>query len=195
MVHFQAFEEGMQVNGTTIMAIVAGLGGFKELGFQFLAESGLEDVIPDGGHWYSQQKWLDAFRLIASKVGNSTLFQIGRKIPENAVFPDEINDIESSLRSIDVAYHMNHRNQESQVLFDPNRDPPMLEGIGHYGYEKILNKNRIVMECNNPYPDDFDRGIITTMARRFVPGASIEHDNTKQCRKRGDDSCTYSITW
>jgi len=194
MGHFQAFEKGIEVNGTTIMSVVEGMGGQSSMGLQFLEEAGLTDVVGDDQHWYSQQKWLDAFRNISEKIGPFTLLQIGRKIPENAVFPPEIDDIVKALSAIDVAYHLNHRNAAGQVLFDPATGV-MLEGIGHYGFEKVADKNKAILECQNPYPCDFDRGIIHTMAMRFNNWAAVVHDDDKPCRKDGADSCTYVVTW
>jgi hypothetical protein len=55
------------------------------------------------------------------------------------------------------------------------------------------------MECKNPYPSEFDRGIITAMARKFKPResllVSVELDNAKPSRMKGADSCTYKIKW
>ena len=60
----------------------------------------------------------------------------------------------------------------------------LAEGIGPYGYEKASERS-IVSVCDNPYPCSFDRGIITTMARRFERGAAIVHDDSAPCRRRG----------
>ncbi len=81
MVSFQAFEENMQVNGTTIHAVL------RILQIQFLADAvfikaGLplpKDIKPDADAWYSQQGWLNVFKQIAEKIGNATLFAIGKK--------------------------------------------------------------------------------------------------------------------
>ena len=79
-------------------------------------------------------------------------------------------------------------------MFDINTKA-MLEGIGHYGFEKVANEAKIVSVCENPYPCDFDRGIITAMARRLAKQALVTHDDTKPCRKLEGDSCTYVVTW
>jgi hypothetical protein len=94
---------------------------------------------------------------------------------------------------VDVAYHINHR-KNGVPLFDMNRGT-MSEGIGHYGYERIAGKNKIVSLCKNPYPCAFDHGILTAMARKFAPAAKVTHDDSKECRSKGADSCTYVITW
>jgi hypothetical protein len=197
MAQFRSFEPGVEVNGQTIMSVVAGMGVFKDTGIRYLADAGLTDVRADDRHWYPQQAWLDAFHRISEELGDNTLFFIGLKIPENAIFPKEIDGIEKALASIDVAYHMNHRNRRGEVLFDPLRPAPrrMLDGIGHYGFEPVAHGNEAILVCENPYPCAFDRGIIQAMAHKFKGNASVLHDNTKPCRKNGLNSCTYVVRW
>jgi hypothetical protein len=170
----------VEVNGETVYAIVDGMGIFKSLALEVLAENGIVDPRP--GEWFSQQKWLDAFKIISEKLGTKTLFAIGLKIPENAIFPSDIKTIEQALQAIDVAYHMNHRNGD----------------IGEYRFESNGPKSA-KMICRNPYPCAFDRGIITAMVKRFKPqnslSAAVTHDDTAPCRVNGDESCTYLVNW
>ncbi|MBU0765274.1 MAG: hypothetical protein KJ607_10615 [Bacteroidetes bacterium] len=196
MAQFVAFEKGIEVNGETVLSIVNAMEGFEEFARTILEINGIEDPTP--GKWYSQQAWLEAFRQIAEKVGEKTLFNIGKAIPENARFPAEINNVLDALASIDVAYHMNHRNSEGEVLYDPVTGE-IKQGIGHYSLVEFNQKERnAVMECPNPYPSHFDRGIITTMVRKFAPEAAGVHvilDENRPTRLEGEDSCTYIITW
>lgn len=179
MTQFKAYSPDVEVNGQTVLSIVDGMGSFTMSANNILMQNGISDPKP--GQWYLQQNWLNAFKEISDKLGPKTLLQIGKKIPENADFPPQIDDIEKALAAIDVAYHMNHRNGE----------------IGHYNYEKTgPNSARIV--CNNPYPCEFDRGIIMAMAQRFAPQDShvkVEHDGSQPCRVNGAETCTYLITW
>ncbi len=183
MAQYKAFSPKVEVNGQTVLSIVDGMGAYKIGALQILEENGIKDPKPN--QWYSQQAWLNSFKAIAEKIGNNTLFVIGKKIPENADFPPDIDSIEAALQSIDVAYHMNHKGGE----------------IGEYKYKKPdEEKNEVEMVCNNPYPCDFDRGIIEATARKFAPPnkatrVRVTHDNTKPCRKKGNDSCTYHVTW
>ncbi len=195
VVKFLVIEEGMKVNSMAIMSIIDGLGGYSKLGRDYLEESGIEKIHSDPTKWYSQQSWLDAFRKINEKIGAAVLYQIGKRIPSNAIFPPDIDNIASGLQSINIAYHLNHMNVNNEVLYDENRDPKMLEGIGHYGYKKVKGENKVIMICDNPYPDQFDRGIITAMAILFEENAVITHDDEKPCRDKDDESCTYIITW
>lgn len=196
---FKAFERGIEVNGQTVFAIVDGFGAFSLLAGAYLLKAGIGERQPDGTarivptSWYSQEGWLSAFESVAREIGETALFDIGRSIPKNAKFPPWVTDLDSAIRSIDVAYHLNHR-KAGKEMFDPATGT-MLEGIGHYGYERIAGKNRIVSACNNPYPCSFDHGIVTAMATRFAPKAKVEHDRSAGCRRSGADACTYLITW
>jgi hypothetical protein len=196
MEQFKSLMPGIEVNGETVLSVVNGMGMFRDLGIDHLKRVGIAD--PTAGAWYSQQAWLDAFKDISDKVGFATLFQIGRSIPDNAQFPPHINSFETGMPGIDVAYHMNHR-RDGKVMFDPSTGA-MLEGIGHYKFTPASGaEKRAFVVCENPYPCDFDRGIVDAMARRFKPEPTakpvVRHDDTKPCRKKGASSCTYIITW
>jgi hypothetical protein len=169
----------VEVNGETIYSVIDGMGAFKASAIKILNENGINN--PQAGQWFNQQAWLNSFKKIAEKVGNVTLFNIGLKIPENAKFPPEINDIHKALASIDVAYHMNHRGGE----------------IGYYRYEKTGDRSCMI-NCNNPYPDDFDKGIITAMCRRFVSNhmnINVAIDSNKPIRSKNGESTTYIVSW
>ena len=182
MAQYVPFDPDVEVNGQTILAFVNAVPAYKVTMVGILAKHELPDVQPEG--WFSQKKWLNAFKEIGEKYGANTLFAIGKVIPENAVFPPEIQSLKDALASIDIAYHMNHRN-------------------GEIGYYKLMEFNergrKAIMECKNPYPSHFDRGIIMTMARKFMPNYSsiikVELDESKPSRLNGADSCTYNVSW
>jgi len=179
MAQFKAFVPGVEVNGETVLSLVDGLGPFRETGLKILAEKGIVD--PQPGLWYSQQAWLDSFKIIAEKIGARTLLAIGKAIPENAQWPPQVDTIEKALASIDVAYHMNHRGGD----------------IGVYQYTSTGPRSG-KMTCRNPYPSDFDQGIIFAVARKFAPKntlPTVKLDETQPTLKNGADACTYIITW
>ncbi len=196
---FKPFEKNIEVNGQTVYAIVDGFRVIKALAYKHLSDAGIGDVEKDGSvkirldAWYSQEAWLKAFESISKGVGSSVLFQIGLSIPKNAKFPPWVKDVESAIQSVDIAYHMNHR-KSGKELFDP-ASGKMTEGIGHYGYKKVDGENLIISECENPYPCDFDMGILTFMAQKFQPDAVVRHDDSKPCRKKGSSNCTYIVQY
>lgn len=181
MAQFKAFDSKVQINGETVLSIVDGMGAFKTKAFDILSKNGINDAKP--GEWYSQQGWLNSFKEISDKMGAATLFSIGCKIPENANFPPQINSFETAMHGIDMAYHMNHKNGE----------------IGSYKFLGLTGAKEAKMICENPYPCDFDRGIIEAMAKRFKPehsiSVSVKHNDQASCRKKGADSCEYLISW
>ena len=179
MAQFRAFASGVEVNGETVLSVVAGLKGFTDAGLKLLAENGIEN--PQPGQWYSQQAWLNAFKSIAEGVGPSALKSIGNMIPANAQWPPEVDTIEKGLASIDVAYHINHRGGE----------------IGYYHFESTGFRSG-QMVCKNPYPSDFDLGIIEAVARKFAPEGAfvvVRLDEMAPTRKQGADACTYWVSW
>jgi hypothetical protein len=196
---FKVFEPGIEVSGASLGAIVDGFRKYPTVAMKYLTKHGLTKNLPgkqseiDRNGWYSLEDFLAAYEGIANEVGTNSLYGIGRSIPENATFPPHVKDVYSAIGSIDVAYHMNHR-KNGAVMFNPETGQ-MLEGIGHYRMEPIENEKRIICICENPYPCDFDRGIISSMANRFEPLARTAHDNDAPCRKSGGDSCTYVVMW
>ncbi len=194
MTLYKAYENGIEVRGNNIGATLEGMWAIRTLAEDILASVGLKDIVTDEDHWYSQQLWLDAFKLIAEKTGDATLRQIGKNIMNNAVLPP-MNSIEEAFESIDIAYHMNYRNAKGEVLFDPNRSQQMLEGIGHFKYQKIPGENKILMTCDDPCPCAYNIGIIISFAQRFEKGAKVQHDDEYGCKHKGSNVCRYIVTW
>jgi hypothetical protein len=75
----------------------------------------------------------------------------------------------------------------------------MGEGIGHFGYELIAPRKVRMVVVDHPVPCSLDFGVIEAVAKRFKPADSLlvdmTHDDTRPCRDKGDNSCTYYITW
>ena len=193
MTEFQSTMPGIEVNGQTVLSVVAGMVN-REFALKILLEHGISTIEPH--EWYPQQNWLDAFRFIAEKIGQIALFSIGKKIPESAQWPSNVDSIESALSSIDIAYHMNHR-LNGVPLFDP-KTGSMKEGIGHYAAVKTGDRE-VTMTCDNPYPCEFDKGIITAAAIKFKPAHNgavvLVEDESQVCRSRGGSACLYKVTW
>ncbi len=195
---YVAFEAGIEVNGQTVFSVIDGFGSFRRIAENFLVAEGIGQRDALGQYtlaldgWYSQEAWLRAFRQVASGVGQAVLYDIGLKIPANAKFPEWVIDVPSAVKSIDFAYHMNHRKQ-GVVMFDPATGT-MLEGIGHYGFQHVPGAKLITSRCENPYPCAFDEGIVTAMARRFDPRAAVRHE-AGSCRRDGADFCVYTVSF
>lgn len=68
----------------------------------------------------------------------------------------------------------------------------MLDGVGNYVYTRVTD-TQVEFCCHTPYPCRFDLGIVTAMAKRFIPGAWISHSG--ECRSHGAEACNYGVTW
>jgi hypothetical protein len=143
-----------------------------------LAEEGITNLDVDA--WYSLKIILRYYKKVVEYYGPHTTFDLGKSIPENAVFPPGVDSIESGFELINMGYNMNHRN-------------------GYVGFYNVvshdLEKKEIVMQCYNPYPCDFDRGIFTSMARKFKTGVRVVVDETKPTKKKGGDESWYIISY
>jgi len=172
--------QGVEVIGSPILAIVNGMELAQSRALRILAENGISPLKPDA--WYPMPALLKSFQLVFEKIGPSTVRTIGRKIPDSAQFPPDIDTLEKGLRAIDMAYRMNHRGKGA---------------IGGYRFEPVDKRNARLV-CDNPYPCDLDLGLIESIGDKFRPKDSlwvrIEHD-AKSCRRRGDGSCTYAVNW
>ncbi len=190
---YRAFAPGVEILGAGMMAMVGGFGPLRSIVERMLCRDGLLDSMGtiDLDGWYSQQAWLDALREVDERFGTEILFNIGAEIPNTAAFPTSPVDIHTAVRSIDVAYHLNHR-RDGRIMYDA-ASGSMRDGIGNYGYERV-GPRHIYSTCVTPYPCEFDLGIITMMARRFEPRTIVEHIGS-QCRRHGAPACTYSLRW
>ncbi len=182
MAQFKSFDPNVEVNGEVVTSILEGMGEYKEIGKKLLKNHGIVGI--EKGAWYPLQSLLDTFKDISEKLGEPTLFLIGSKIPEVAIFPPNIESFEQGMPLIDQAYHMNHRNGD----------------IGYYKFDTMEGK-QAKMTCENPYPCEFDRGLISGFAKIFTPngigeeGVTVMIDDSVKPRREGGDITVYEIVW
>lgn len=192
------FEPGIEFSGGMLEAIVDAFKLFPSVAYKRLLNHGIgklqgKDVVIDRQAWYPIESWLAAFDGFATSVGPRALHQIGQNVPKHAALPPGINDVHGSLASVNIGYHMNHR-KKGKVMFDPATGQTT-PGIGNYGYTPVAGERKIISVCENPYPCDFDRGILTGFTQRFEKLGRVAHDDRASCRRTGGNSCTYIITW
>jgi len=179
MKEFKPLDSNVEVLGEATLSIVNSFPEFmRGIGMDMLEKDGISN--PEPGHWYKQSDLMDCLSEIDQEFGGNTLFEIGKAVPENAQFPPGITNLFDALEVINTAYQMNHRN-------------------GEIGFYKVVERNdaenTIVMQCRNPYPCDFDRGVITAISRKFHPGIKVTLDDTKPARKKGAEESWYIITY
>lgn len=154
MQKFKASGLSVQVNGPTILSFVKGIPSSKENVLSILSRHGIND--PKEGSWHPQQSWLNAFKEFDLKP--AILRSIGKAIIVSAKFPPEVKDGKTAFETLDKAYHMNHRGGE----------------IGYYKLKSYdVSKRIIVIECNTPYPEKFDEGILIGLWEKYKPTGAI----------------------
>jgi hypothetical protein len=190
--------EDVDVLGANLQSIVDGFGTFSLLGNRILLDEGLGISGGDGSitfkkdQWYPLGAFLRAFDRIGREFGAYIQNQVGLAIPRHAPFPPSVVDIDTAIKAIDIAYHMNHA-IKGVPLFAPDTGKKT-DRIGSYGYERQPGSKLIVSRCTTPYPCPFDEGILKSMAQRFERTSNIKHV-PGACRTRGDGYCIYHISW
>lgn len=182
MTQYEPFDQGVEARGETILALEDALSRFSEQyrtrAREALAEYGIKDPDPDA--WYPQQAELSALETIAEDLNPHLLDRLGEQIPDAAEWPNDISGVEDGLGSIDDAYHRNHRG-------------------GDIGYYRCVNASESTadVECTNPYPCQFDRGLIRAVAKEHSPVESFVfiEERGDECRRHGADTCTYTVHW
>lgn len=193
MLQHKVHDEIIEFMGTNVLAILNGLNEKSITEQEGFASIGMEFSVINENYWYPFNTLLNAFRLMMEKKAGNTLFSIGRHVIEYSHFP-EMNTIEEGLASIDKAYHMNCSYMNGDSFYDPDHDE-MKEGIGHYRYVKVPDANEAFMLCDDPFPCEFDRGLITRVAQAFDRSAKVIHDDEFGCRSKGSKSCRYIVIW
>jgi hypothetical protein len=183
------------VGGVSIGAVIDAFQQYPSVVTKYLTQYGLggKQGQIDRTAWYSLDKWLAVYNAIAKEVGVNSLYSIGKKVPENVEFPPNVTDIRSMFGSLNFAFHLNHR-KNGELMFDVNTGKT-LDGIGSVTCDFAQGEQKLTLRFENPYPCEFDRGLIHAFAMRFEPAARVAHDNAAPCRKKGASSCTYHVQW
>ncbi|MFB6304504.1 MAG: hypothetical protein ABEH47_05010 [Haloferacaceae archaeon] len=181
MTRYEPFDDGVEARGRTLLALDEALSRFSEeyrrVAREATAEYGIEDPDPDA--WYPQAAELNALERIARELEPHIVDRVGEQIPDVAEWP-AVSNVEEGLRSIDDAYHRNHRGGD----------------IGHYRFEKVDDRTGEVT-CRTPYPCPFDRGVVRAVAKKYSPVESLVfvEERGDECRREGDERCTYTVYW
>lgn len=169
----------VEVSGQSIHAVVEAMKLGLEQALKLLADHGIHPL--ERTRWYPLSAVLGLYQTILKDIGPGTMRAVGRKLPETAHFPSDIDSVEMALRSVDTAYRMNHRGSGN---------------IGGYHYMSTGPRS-VRMHCDSPYPCLLDEGMLEALSERFKPTDAwvrIEHASPS-CRQHGDPGCTYTISW
>ncbi|RKD93400.1 4-vinyl reductase [Halopiger aswanensis] len=177
---FEGSLEGSEVIGRSPQSYVAAgdsISSFvgKEVSNK-LAKYGLEDIDPE--EWYPLEIPLAMLYDMRDEYGGVRMRNMGQNVPEHVKFPPELSEVDDALHAIDRAYHQNHRGGD----------------LGSYEFhQEGPNEGRMV--CENPYPCEFDKGLIKGVARKFADNPVKVEEVGDHCRSDGDARCEYRVDW
>lgn len=177
MAEFVAFDSNVEVHADNPLMLIELLSN-KAAATKIFEQ---HDIILVPDQWYPLQNVLNAFREV-SQLDFFDMVAIGMRVPDYLNFPPQINTVEMALGTFDMAYQIKHRNGDA----------------GGFAFEKTGNRSGKIV-CRNPYPSDFDYGVIYRIVQKFKDNAttssSVKPDSNAPSRKNGDDSCTFLIEW
>lgn len=192
---FQPLVPNVEILGLAVELTVKSFRILPSIMLRYFIKHGVlqnKDDRIDPQRWYSQAAWLKVFADVYNQVGPNVTTEMGRHIGALHPLPDTVNTIEASLRFMDIGYHSSHR-LRGQVMYDQTTGK-FIEGIGHYAFQPGAHRHEAYMRSDNPYPCDFDVGLIEAVVKRHEPRARVEHV-PGDCRKTGSEFCTYQVQW
>lgn len=189
-------DPGIEVGGSAIGSIIDAFQQYPSIVTKYLVQSGIlsgKQSQIDRTAWYPLDKWLAVYHSIAKDVGVNSLYTIGKKVPEYVDIPPHVTDIRSLFATLNIAYHVGHR-KNGVIMFDATTGKT-LDGIGKVTCDAPKDERKLTLTFENPYPCEFDRGLIHAFAMRFEAAARVVHDAAAPCRKKGGRTCTYVVSW
>ncbi len=171
---------GIQVEGRVIGALIASVEIVRPEVQRILAVHDISSARPRP--WYPLEDILRCLADIQERVGLVTLRAIGQQVPRHTVYPPQLTTFPVALFNMNAAFQKNHQGPGD---------------IGGYHHEPVDGESSR-MRCDNPYPCEFNQGVLEGLHARFAPRGArrlrIEHDPSG-CRSRGDASCLYHLKW
>jgi hypothetical protein len=194
--------KGVDVHGGVLQGLLATLtmpGPREVIVNDILRKGGIRDGLVDAKAWYPFAILDEIFSYLLKNQLNGIIRQFGKNTIDTAVWPPHVTSFLEALRSIDTAYHMNHR-RNGKALFD-HATGKIIEGnIGHsvlFPWEP--SARRAVYYDSSYYPEDFDIGMAQMLARKFKPdGAAVVRvtvDDRCPMKNRGGTSTTFLVEW
>ena len=173
------FDWNAELIGQAIFPSVRALPGFvSRTMWNLLKEIGVDD--PQDDQWYNVKIFVAFYEKLVEEYGPHTLYDLGKAIPDVAVFPPDIQTLEEAIGILDTAYGLNHRG-------------------GYLGFYRLVEhdpmRQEMVVHCYNPYPCELDRGLLTGLGRKYANMARVTVDTSRPHKKMGASQSWYRIKY
>jgi hypothetical protein len=147
------------VHGSIISNILDGLISYGVSTDLIVKNNNILCANPD--QWYSLNQFSSIFSSFEEEYNQELLMNVGKSVPNNSLFPGDVDSFEDGLLSLNCAYKLNH-------------------SCGIDGYYKLLISNRtdLMVICNTAaYSASFNLGILKGLAQKFNKSVKIEQIN------------------
>jgi hypothetical protein len=134
------------------LAVKAFIAGMTDASNPIPARHGFGGGI-DENAWYPRENYLAMVNELAGNTYILDMVSVGLQIARCAPMPPHVNSIESALQTLDLSYHMGHRN---------------IPGDEGWGYKKIDERTHYLVS-RNPYPANLGYGLVFGLVERFAP--------------------------
>lgn len=171
---------GVEVQSGTARALMEALGLLSQETRRILAEHGIPSLVQQ--EWYPIQTLLKCLSDIRSQMGPYTLHSLGRLSAQHIAFLPTVGSFPAALASLDQAYQTRHRGQGN---------------VGGYHSQPQGGRSARV-RCDNPYPCEYDQGLLESLFERFPPQEAFRLRFTHasgDCRTQGAPACLYQLHW
>ncbi|MBI9068319.1 MAG: hypothetical protein JEZ09_13580 [Salinivirgaceae bacterium] len=166
------------VSGESIISLYKGLPeSLQDIVGTLLNKRGISNLKQ--GNWYKLNAFVSIIEEIDSIFGSQTIYEIGKEVLNTALIADPVKNLVQAFDKYQITYNMNHRN--SECIF--------------FVMESNTKKKRIQVSILNPYPFHINRGLLTSLARKYPPKKGkipeVTLDEAKSVFPKG----IYNITW
>jgi hypothetical protein len=171
---------GVEVQSSTAKALMDALGLLSQETRRILAQHGIPTLVQQ--EWYPIETLLGCLRDIRSQMGPYTLHSLGRLSAQHIAFLPTVGSFPVALASLHEAYQTRHRGQEN---------------LGGYHAESHGGRAARI-RCDNPYPCEFDQGLLESLFERFPPQEAFRlrcAHVPDGCRTQGAPACLYHLQW
>lgn len=161
--------------GGSLNSFVVALGHSEALVQKILGEVGIDRIDPE--RWYDFDVAIAVYHKVAREIGRGAVIAVGKKIIETAEFPPGIGDVQTLLKSLGMAYHLNTRG--------PNVGDILCT---------IEDEHSATLEWSAGGPCALNFGIIEGCCARYGTKALVEH-GAGGCMEQGAPACIYQVNW
>jgi hypothetical protein len=192
--------KGLYISGRAIRTLVELLGEHKAMAIRIMKFHKITDdqapekfsINPD--EWYDLDRYLLGMKDIQEKVGEEKIRQVAFTTIQFAPLPSSIQDIVTSLKHMDRAYHLNLSKDGIKTMYDEVTGKSQ-DGAGKISVDPIPGIHKVACISTTCFPTFYELGLIEGFAKKFQPKAVVTLDKSKPMKKYGGDSNSFVIVW